>query len=150
MAVDFNAVAQAIAARFSAANVTAPSGETTVRFASEQLPQQIGPTPAVLVYPPEVELHYGPSTRSGSLTFPVRWYVYRVKDQPRNATLILKWLGSLYAQLEAQVHLGLSDYVAYGVISALTPGQLSYGGEDFEGIELTVTVPVYEALNPTA
>lgn len=149
-AIDFEDVAQAIVTRFSAANVTQPSGEDDVRLATEQLPNQIGPTPAMLVFPPIVSFSYGPSTRKATAVYPVRWYLYRVKDQPRNASLILRWMASLYAQLEGQVQLGLSSYVTHGVVSELTPGLLSYADEQFEGIETTVTVHMWEGLAPVA
>jgi hypothetical protein len=150
MAFDFNAIASAIATRFSSANVTAPSSETNVRASTSALPQAISVEPTVLVYPPEITLAYTAGTRHGVAEFPVRFYLQQIRDNGRNATLVNKWLGSLYAQLEGQVHLGLSGYVAQAVVSAITPGDLTYGGITYLGLEFTVTVSLWEGLSPTA
>src|SRR5689334_10908683 len=100
MSVDFNAIASALATRFSSANVTAPSGETNVRESTASLPDAISKEPTVLVFPPtSIELDFGASLRKGLVTYPVRFYIYRVRDSKRNAVLINKWIGALYAQL---------------------------------------------------
>lgn len=147
---DFNAIAQAIAARFAADQITPPSGENDIALSTEALPSNIIQEPTVLVFPPEIEWHYAGHARSGPVVFPVRFYLFRIRDNARNATLTQKWLGSLYQQLDAQVHLGLSSYVAQAKIENITPGRLSYGGDEFEGIELTVVVSVWEALTAVA
>lgn len=153
MAADFNAIAQAIATRFSAANITPPSGEQDVRLATEALPQTVLLEPTVLVFPPEpggVEFSYAASVRSGIAVYPVRFYLYKVRDNARNATLLLKWLGSLYDQLTGQVHLGLSSYVTHAVVRNIGVARMTYGGEEFDGIQLDVEVHFWEALSAVA
>src|SRR3990167_3622 len=150
MAIDFNAVAQAIAARFAAAQITPPTGENDIALSTEALPSNIVQEPTVLVFPPEVECPCAGSPRSGPAVFPVRFYLFRIRDNARNATLTLKWLGSLYQQLDGQAHLALSDYVATATISGMVPGRLSYGGDEFEGIELSVAVQLWEGLSAGA
>lgn len=151
MSVDFNAVAQAIAVRFSATNVTAPTGEQPVALATEALPGAIVDEPTLLVYPPtNISLEYTSGTRSGMAVFPVRFYIYKIRDTGRNATLILKWLGALYAQLDGQVHLGLPDYVTHAVVRGISAGELTYAGETYHGVELSVEVHFWEALAAVA
>lgn len=151
MAVDFNAIAQAIAARFSATNITPPTGEQDIRLSTEALPQALNVEPAVLVFPPSsISFGYGPSIRKGMAEYPVRFYIYQVRDNARNATLINKWLSSLYAQLDGQVHLGLSSYVTHAVVRTIAAGPLSYAGAEYHGIELTVEVYFGEGLTVTA
>lgn len=155
MSADFNAMASAIATRFSSTYVTAPSGEQNVRVSTASLPDAITVEPTVLVFPPEtVEFSYGPSLRTGVASFPVRFYIYRARDTKRNAVLLNKWVSALYQQLDGQVHLGLSDYVAHADITAMGVGPLSYGeGEAavrFHGIELTVQVHLWEGVSFTA
>jgi hypothetical protein len=153
MSVDFNAVAAAVATRFSSTNVTAPAGETNVRLSTSALPGQIIAEPTVLVLPPEpggIELHYASGTRTGIATFPVHFYLWRIRDQGRNATLCLKWLGALYDQLSGQVHLGLSSYVTHAVISNMGVARLTYAGAEFDGVTLDAAVHFWEALSPIA
>jgi hypothetical protein len=151
MSVDFNAIAVALAVRFGPTVVSAPSGETNVTQATSALPAAITDEPVVLVFPPtSVQLGYTTGTRSGVATYPVRFYIYKVRDEPRNATLINKWIGALYAQLDGQVHLGLSSYVTHAVVTGIQAGPLTYGGIEFHGIELTAEVHVWEALSATA
>jgi hypothetical protein len=148
VSVDFYAIAQALAVRFGPTVVSAPSGETNVTQSTAALPATITDEPVVLVYPPSsVTLNYSAGTRSGIATYPVRFYIYKVRDTPRNAALIDSWIGSLYAMLDGQVHLGLSSYVTHAVVTNILVGPLSYGGVDFHGIELTVEVHVWEALS---
>ncbi len=150
MTVDFNAIAEAVATRFTSTYVTAPSGEDTITQATSALPAAITDEPVILVFPPtSIELHYGPGTRSGIATYPVRFYIYKVRDLPRNTTLLNKWLGALYAQLDGQVHLGLSSYVTHAVVTNIRVGPLTYSGTEFHGIELTVEVHIWEGLSAT-
>lgn len=151
MSVDFDAIAVALAVRFSSTNVTAPSGETNVARSTSALPDAISDEPTVLVFPPsEVRFGYGPSIRKGVATYPVRFYIYKVRDNSRNATLLNKWIGALYAQLDGQVHLGLSSYVTHAVVTHMAAGPLSYAGTEYHGIELTVDVHLGEGMTTTA
>ena len=148
--VDFKAISQAIATRFSAANVTPPAGETNVQLSTEALPDTITNEPTVLVFPPTVEWRYGSGTRPGMASFPVRFYLYQVRDTSRNADLMLDWMTALYAQLEGSVHLGLSSYVADSKITDVKAGAMDYAGVTYHGIEFTVDVRLSEALSPVA
>jgi hypothetical protein len=148
--MDFNAISDALAARFSAANITPPTGEQNVQVSTALLPQNIALEPTVLVYPPSCEFGYMASTRTGLCTYPIRIYIENVRDNIRDTTLALKWLSVLYDQLDAQVHLGLENYVAKATLGNFTVGELNYGGVMHMGIEFSVEVVVYEPLNATA
>jgi hypothetical protein len=154
MSVDFNAIATAIATRFSSTYVTAPSGETNVRLSTSALPEAIVREPTVLVFPPSITLSYGPSLRKATASYPVRFYIYKVRDTGRNATLMNKWIGSLYAMLpDTLAHLGLSSYVTSAVATNIQVGPLTYGesgGIEYHGIELTIDVHIWEGLSATA
>lgn len=152
MSVDFNAIASAIATRFSSANVTAPSGETNVRLATASLPDAITFEPVVLVFPAEdIAFGYGPSVRKGVAQYPVRFYIYKIRDNKRNAVLLNKWQSALYAQLDGQVHLGQGTAgVTHAVVRSIQTGPLTYAGSDYHGIELTVEVHLGEGLNAVA
>lgn len=149
--LNFKSMAQAIAARFSAANVTPPAGESNVALSTEALPDAIMNEPTVLVFPPQVEFRYGSGSRLGTADFPVRFYIYKSADTPRRADLLLDWSSALYNQLEGQVHLGLS---ATGVndsrITGFSTGEMTYNGTAYHGIEFNVHVVLGEGLSPTA
>lgn len=147
--IDFNAIATAIATRFG--SVTGPTGETALRLSTEKLPLQIPMTPALLVVPPEsVPFSFTNSARTGTAVYGVRFYLERVRDTGRNATLIYKWMTALYAQVDGQVHLGLSTYINWAEVTDMHPGVLEYAGERYEGISLEVTVHLGEGTSPVA
>lgn len=145
--IDDQAIAQAIATRFAAANVTAPSGEDNIRLSTEQLPDRIGPTPSVLVFPSEDEVHVTASTRHMRMVYPVRFYLYKTQDTPRQAARLNKWRKVLRAQLDSNTHLGLESYVATAEVTAVRAGTLVYAEEAFDGVELQVTVGAWEGVS---
>lgn len=151
---DYKAIADAIATRFSSANVTAPSGATNVRVSTASLPDAITQEPTVLVFPVETaDFEYESSTRTGIARFPVRFYIYRVRDTKRNADLLNNWATALYGQLDGKVQLGLA-YVAYAVVKSFGVGPMTYGEGDsavrFHGIEFAVEVHLAEGVAFTA
>jgi hypothetical protein len=149
--IDFNAIAGALATRFSAANTTAPTGETPIRLSTEKIPGQIAGTPAVLILPPDsVPFSYQNSARTGTAVFRVQFYLERVRDSGRNATLIYKWMGALYGQVDGQIQLGLPTYVNWAEVGDMHPGVLTYGGENYEGISFDVAVRLGEGVTPVA
>lgn len=148
---DFKAIADAIAVRFSAANITPPSGETDIQESTASLPDAIHDEPTVLVFPPSsIDLSYGPSVRKALANYPVRFYLYKVRDTPRNSELLNNWIQSLYDQTTGQVHLGLSSYVNKAVVTEIAVGPLTYGQTEYHGIELTVEVLIGEGLAAVA
>jgi hypothetical protein len=149
--IDFNAIAIAIAARFSAAQVTPPTGQPAIRLATEQIPSQLPPTPVVLVFPPaDVPFAFRASARTGEAVYRVQFYLDRVQDTARNATLVYKWMSALYGQIDGQIQLGLSSYVNWTEIGNMHPGVLTYAGESYEGIVFDVTVHLGEGVSPSA
>jgi hypothetical protein len=148
---DLEAIAQAIATRFSATNVTPPTGYPAIVDSTEQLPNQIANTPVVLVFPPEETM---PGEGSRLLTihqeWPVRLYLYQRADQPRRMTDLYKWRNSLYLQVMGQTHLGLPTYVAQARVTRIAIVGFEYAKVEYDGIELTVEVSIAEAVTPVA
>lgn len=148
MAVDFDAIAAAIATRFAAAAITPPSGEDDIALSTSDLPDAIADVPTVLVLPPDpdgIEFNYHPQAVSGTARYPVRFYLWRVGDEPRRMSLTKKWLNVLYAQLFGQVMLGLSAYVTTAVVDEMGVGRVKYGGIEYQAITLSVAVNFWEA-----
>ena len=150
MAFDFKAVADAIAVRFGPTVITAPSGESNVAQSTAVLPAAITDEPTVLVFPPEIDFSYGPSLRKAYAVFPVRFYIYQVRSDERNATLLLNWMSALYATIGAAsdgaAHLTLSSTVNMATMSNVQPGKLTYAGTEFDGLEWSVRVNLGEGL----
>jgi len=138
--VDFRATADAIATRYRT-SVTPPSGESAVSLATASLPDAVTEERTVLVFPvKEVEFYYPPSARKGIATYPVRFYLYKVRDTPRNTELLNDWLTALVPALDGQIQLGLAGVVTRADVVHAEVGPLSYGGTEFHGIELSVAV----------
>lgn len=140
MAVDFKAIADAIALRFAAAVSTPPSGEDEVSRSTASLPDAISDDHTVLVFPAEVEFEYQASARKGVATYPVRFYLWKLRDSPAQTERLNDWATALHTVLDGQVHLGLSSYVNHAEIVRVEPGRLTYAGTEYQGIEFTVRV----------
>jgi len=150
MAFDFKAVGDAIAVRFGPTIVTAPSGETNIQQSTTSLPATISDEPVVFVFPPDINFEYGPGLRKGVAVYPVRFYIYKVRNNERNTDLLNNWMTALYATLDGQAHLGLSSTVNYAVMSNVQPGPLTYGGTEYHGLEWKVSVKLGEGMTVTA
>lgn len=144
MAFDFKACADAIAVRFGPTIVSAPAGETNIVQSTASLPDAISDEPVVFVFPPDIDFSYGPSIGKAVAVYPVRFFLYKVRDSSRNTTLLLNWMSALYATLDGQVHLGLSATVNRAVMTNVVPGELEYNGTKYVGLEWTVRVNLGE------
>lgn len=145
---DFGAIASALAARFAAGAMTAPTGYRAIRMATHQLPNQMPPLPCVLVFPDSGEWRTGMGTRQGGHGFTVRFYYDQVGDLTRAQTGLLAWLSVLADQLKGAVQLG--GTVTRASIDSWSMGTMTYGGVDYTGIEFKVHVVTDEAWSATA
>lgn len=144
----YDTIAAAIAARFAAAQLTAPTGYATIRSSTANAPGAIGPTPAVVVSLDQGEFDTGNSTRKGGQSWFVRFYFDQTSDLERTEPAIRKWLDVLIGQLKASVQ--LAGIVDRCVIGAFRVGVLAYGGVDYTGAELTVYTATSEGWAATA
>ncbi len=140
--MNLNTIATNIATRFSAANLTAPSGLDNVTFSTHLLPNAITTTPCVLVKPPIGQFEYGPGIRHGELDFPVEFYLADASVLSVSASNAYAWYGTLLDQLTADYDLGGASEVIDGTITDTRVGTLTYAGRDYTGIQLTVRVRV--------
>lgn len=145
---DYDAIANAVAGRFAAAQLTAPAGYTTIRLATADAPNQLGPLPCVIVFPESGQFDYSAGHRNGMSTFVVRFYYSQTDDLTRESPALRKWLTVLADQLRDAAKLGgLTSgtwEVAVAMLTAWKLGVMQYAGQDYSGIELTVTVTVNE------
>lgn len=148
--MDIHAIATAIAGRFAAGNVTAPSGYPNIASSTAEPPDAITSLPAVVVYPPQGSWSYtAGSARTGDLSYPVRIFLGTMHDTPRGATLVNKWHSVLLEQLMGQLALGqASNGVTHSFITSSQAGTLRYADIEYYGVELTVNVHLVEGINP--
>lgn len=133
---DYDTIAAAIAARFLAGALTAPTGYATIRSSTANAPGAIGPTPAVVVSIDQGQFVTGNTTRTGAQSWFVRFYFDQTSDLERTEPALRKWLTVLRDQLKAATQ--LAGIVDLCVIQSFKVGVLAYGGMDYTGIELVV------------
>jgi hypothetical protein len=139
--MDVNAANVALAARFASGVVTPPVGYTNVRRSTAEPPPQITTMPMVVVFPDSGDFRTGNGTRLVSSTSLVRFYYKLGGDLAREAVALQKWATVLVDQLKLAVQFGGSvTGVARATVDGYRIGYLTYGGKEYAGIELTVTM----------
>jgi hypothetical protein len=147
--MDFDAQAVALAARFAPAAVTPPAGGyLNIRSSSPYPTAALGPLPCVLVLPDTGDFVSGNGKREGSLDWKVRFYFSQTGTPEKDMKALLKWLTVLVDQLKAAVQLG--GTVDLALVMGYMVGKLTFGDQDYSGIELTVHTEVHEAWLATA
>lgn len=150
--MDVSAIASAIAVRFAAAAITPPSGYNDVALSTHELPNAIASLPTALVFPPAGSYAYGPGRRTGDLAFPVRFYVEQsAADRTRATKALYAWQSVLIDQIEGNFDLDQSGsgHVSHAVITSSSAGTLTYGDQEYAGLEFTVNVHIVQAIAPT-
>lgn len=150
--IDFDAIAAAVATRYLPAYVTPPTGQDNIAISTADLPDAITDEPTVLVFPPlDPQWNHGPMVRKANVQFPVRFYLWKVRDNARNTKLLRLWSSVLATQIDGQVHLGLSSYVTWAAVDVgPNTGKYTYGGVEYFGVEFVVGVRVWEAVAAVA
>jgi hypothetical protein len=150
--MDSYAIASAIADRFSAANVTPPTGEPEPAVVTADLPESISYFPTLLVFPPRMDgANYNASrNRSFPLIYSVALFLSRSDGSPRRAKRVHDWVTALYGQLGGQLQLGLSSYVALATVDDFYAGPIGYEGIDYDGVAFSVNVRISESYSPVA
>jgi hypothetical protein len=139
---DFDAIADALAARFAPGQLTAPTGYLTIRVATAKTPNQLPPLPCVLVFPDAGTFETGNGTRIGHHTFLVRFYYSQIGDFARDVEACRDWLTVLADQLRASVQ--LSGTVTRASLDSWKIGQFGYGGNEYSGIEFGIGIVTTE------
>ena len=145
-------IADAIATRFSAANVTPPTGQEEPKIVTADLPSSISFFPTILVLPPMLDdASYNASrSRTLPLTYPVILFLSRADDTPRRAKALHDWVTALYGQLGGQLQLGLSSYVSLATVVSFRAGVVTYERTEYDGVAFAVRVQVNESYTPAA
>lgn len=148
---DMEDICDALAARYLPATIGTPTNGVGMRASYGQAPNSIPSTPAVVVLPKSGTLTYQSGTRDSEHDIDVLFfYARREGDVPRSETQRQRWLPLLLNALHGQVKLGLS---ADGVQKAFPVDyeftELTYAGDDYDGIRITVRVWITEPVTLT-
>ena len=144
MSLNMLAIADGLATRYSAANVTPPPGYTTIRNSTARITNNLGPFPCVEVYPPgpgESEFVYASGYRTGSHAFTVRFYYGQSSgDLARDFVGLYAWFGILIDQLHGATKLGLAPTVTKAFLTDAGIGTHTFAGIEYAVVELAVEV----------
>lgn len=150
---DFQAIADALALRYAAGNITPPTGEVNnIRLATADPPQALDVFPAVLVFAmvEPAEFTFGANVRKGVVPFTVEFYLGTDGDLKRQAARLHKWAGVLLDATLVSTHLGLGAVVALTWARRMQIGILDYAGAKIPGISISVVITTSEGISPTA
>jgi hypothetical protein len=139
---DFNAITVALAARYGPGTTTPPTGYDPITISTGYLPDQLLPTPCVLVTIDQGAFTHSPGKRDGIGNWIVRFYFNQIGDLERDMAALLAWGTVLVDQLKAASQLG-------GIVTqakALTWkfGILEYANVKYSGIEFGVMINTNE------
>lgn len=148
--MNVSALAAALAARYSAANTTAPAGFDPIHESTHLLPTAVTSTPTVLVFPPAATLEAAPGgpIRFSELPFPVRVLIGQESDRPHTMAAAYAWLDALLDQPLGDINLGFNtttDCFATG----FRIGEYRYSEQDYITVEFEVRVRVVEPITVT-
>ena len=148
--MDFSAHGTALALRFTAANCPAPAGGyQAIRYATNFPAAAVGPLPCVLVFPDEGRFETGNGTRSSYETWHVNFYYAETGTPEKDYKALQAWLGVLVDATKGAVQFG-TGAVDRALVDSWRLGALPYGGKQYSGIELTVSIEAGESWAPTA
>lgn len=143
--LDLDAIAVAIAHRFDPGVTTppAPVGLDDIRESTADLPNALGPLPAVLVFTERGTLKQGGQTRIGVSTYRIRFYLAEGIDLARDEVQLRKWATVLIRRfLVATTLAGAVDRIG---VTSWTIGAMHYADTEYSGIELIADAVTSEA-----
>jgi hypothetical protein len=150
VALNLLAIADGLALRFAAANVTPPTNPVTtvaypnIRESTARLPNNLTAFPCVEVYPPapgESDMTYMSGLRRSEHLFTVRFYLGKSSgDLERDMVALYLWWGVLIDQIHAAMKLGIGPPVLKAIPMSSGIGIHEYGGIEYAVIELSVQI----------
>jgi hypothetical protein len=146
---NFGTIGDAIADRYAPGVLSTPGGADAIRSSSANLPNNIGATPAVLVFLDSGQLTAGNGTRVGLTDWLVRLYYDQLGagDLERDLDELRDWLTILVNAHLAQLNLG--GAVVFCRTVGFRVGVLEYAGVKFTGCEVRVQTGTSESWTPT-
>jgi hypothetical protein len=150
VALNLLAIADGLAARFSAANVTPPTNPLTggaypdIRSSTARLTNNLAAFPCVEVYPPEpgdAEFVYTSGQRRSTFEFVVRFYYGKSSgDLERDMIALYSWWSVLINQIHGAMKLGLAPTVLKAIPTTSGIGIHTYGGVEYAVIEIAIQI----------
>ena len=139
MSMDTYSVGTALAARF--ASITPPAGYDPIRGAAVFMPDSISVFPYVIVLPPDSTLSYMMNKQVDELySFTVRFIIPRSMGTDRGTKALYAWRDAIVKACLGNQNLDVGGVYSC-LVSAVSIGDVSYGGEDeLFAIDLTTEV----------
>jgi hypothetical protein len=151
--VDFEAICNALAARFEPGTIGTPSGAPAMREVYAKPPKSVPTVPAVILSVQDGSVVPASGQWKHEMNIDV---VFLLSKRPADPVRVevnrRKWLPLLLAATVGQWKLGLGAAVGYEMKSAL-PGpwewmEYDVAGESFDAIRVGYTVTVLETVSP--
>lgn len=142
MTLELLSVADALALRYAPAVITPPPGLPNIKKSTARPENNAPPDPFVLVFLDDGTLVYaGGGRRAGEHHFLVRFYhSAKAGDTAEAHMVLLSWLGVLLDATHGASKLGLAPLVDKAIPTGYRTAVLTYGGTEYNGLELPVTV----------
>lgn len=135
-------IADALATKYLAANLTAPTGYPAMRNSTARIPNALPTGPWVLVVLRNGEVIIGTS-QEATLEYHVLFhYAKHTGDTARDMTAMLAWIGVLLTGTFSGTKLGLSGSqpIKSALPTTFSLEVFTYGGDEFYGWDITVEV----------
>jgi len=143
-------IADALATKYLAANLTAPTGYKAISNSTARMPNAIPTSPYVIVILTEGSVVLGAGELNHAMEFHV-WFHYakHTGDLARDMTAMLSWLGVLLAATWTDMDLGVSGIrKAYPTDYRLAV--FTYAGVEYYGWDITLVVDFRETVSLAA
>jgi hypothetical protein len=144
----FDTITVALAARFGPGTTTPPTGYDPITISTGYLPDQLLPTPCVLVTIDQGTFNHSAGKRDGVGRWIVRFYFNQIGDLERDMAALLAWGTVLVDQLKLAAQ--LAGIVTQAKVMTWKFGILPYAGVNYSGIELGVDINTNEAWSPVS
>jgi hypothetical protein len=147
---DYLAIADALAARY--AGVTPPSGEPALALVTFDAPDQLGPTPAILVWPNDEERQQSQESfgRYVSLTrYTARVYFERLGSFGTRMRRLAKWRTVTWDRLSGQASLGITPWPeVFAELQSITTGEATYADIAYDVLDLIHVIRIEDEVAP--
>jgi hypothetical protein len=144
----FDTITVALAARFGPGTTTPPTGYDPITISTGYLPDQLLPTPCVLVTIDQGTFNHSAGKRDGVGRWIVRFYFNQIGDLERDMAALLAWGTVLVDQLKLAAQ--LAGIVTQAKVMTWKFGTLPYAGINYSGIELGVDINTNDAWSPVS
>ncbi len=146
--MDYESVGAAIAARFATA--VTPTGENALALTTAEPPDQLGEMPAIVVFPPDEDMTWGPAmTLHSTQRWSVRFFRTQGSGYAERMAGLSKWRKALYTTVVGRIQLNLA-YVDWAELRSIGVTEVEYAATPYDCLDMIVEVKVREQVTAAA